>query len=87
MSDLQFANVVAGDAVRNGMNPLVAGVRSFALSNYERDGWDYVVETYSDADIIERIGRSRTVQGAIAKVRKAIKDMSEYRDDIQATAW
>lgn len=38
------------------MQDLVAGVRQHAINNYERDGWDYVIETMSAQDLAKIIG-------------------------------
>lgn len=34
---------------------MVAAVRAHALEHYEEGGWDFVVECYEDADILEAI--------------------------------
>ena len=34
-----------------GETDLIAAVRRHALDNYERDGWDYLVECWDDGDI------------------------------------
>ena len=66
---------------------LVKAVRDHARKNYERDGWDYVVECYDDADIIEAIGDARTEASAIVRVKRAVKAMDDHRKDIQAEAF
>jgi hypothetical protein len=69
------------------MESLVAAVKEFARNNYTKDGWDIVVECWDDKDIVKAIAGARTVKGAIAKVRKEVSDVADYRADIQATAW
>jgi hypothetical protein len=69
------------------MQEMVSAVKAHAAQNYERDGWDYAVECYSDADLVELIGKCRTVGGAIKAVGRVMKDKGDYRADIQATAW
>ena len=32
---------------------LVDAVKGHAVRNYEKDGWDYIVECYGDGDIAE----------------------------------
>ena len=66
---------------------LVSAVKQHAVDHYEEDGWDYLVECYSDAEVAELIGGARTVNGAIKKVAKVMKIKGDYREDIQATAW
>ena len=66
---------------------LVGAVKEYAEKNYERDGWDYIVETFLDEDIDKAIGEARTVNGAIAKVRRIAKLLDDRRRDIEATAF
>lgn len=63
---------------------LVSAVKAHAELNYESDGWDIVVECYSESDILEIIGESYTPSGAIAKVRKYLAPIASYRDEIIA---
>ena len=66
------------------LSRLVAAVRQHAEENYSVDGWDYVVECLSDAEITEIIKTARTTAGAIKMVRAHIKPRADYRDEIQA---
>ena len=63
---------------------LVAAVRAHAVANYTKDGWDYLVECWSDEEIAEEIGRARTVEGAIRACRKTTKLLDERRREVQA---
>jgi len=63
---------------------LIDAVKAFANDNYEVDGWDAVVECYSDQDILVVIGESYTAQGAIQKVKKYVAPYVAYRTEIQA---
>ena len=63
---------------------LITAVRQHAEKNYARDGWDYVVECYSDEEIADIIKTARTPAGAIKMVRAHIKPRAEYRDEIRA---
>ncbi len=65
-------------------NKLVLAVRAHAYLNYEKGGWDYVCECYSDEDIEEIIGKARTAKGAIKKVRADIKPRADYREEVRA---
>lgn len=69
------------------MQAMVAAVKQHAADNYNADGWDYVIETMSDADIREQIGSTYTVNGAIRKVHALVKLWDERRKDVQSTAW
>ena len=65
----------------------VKEIKAFALANYNKDGWDIVVECYSDDEIFELTGGCKTAQQAIEKIGRIVKDQDEYRKDIQATAF
>jgi hypothetical protein len=69
------------------MTDLIAAVREYALANYEKDGWDYLVECWSDEDIAKEIGKSRTVLGAISKCRRVVKLLDERRQEVRAEIW
>lgn len=65
---------------------LIRAVREHALANYNEGGWDYVVESYEDGDILEDIGDAATVEEAIARVAKMVGILDEHRKEIRATA-
>ena len=65
---------------------LVRYVKQYALDNYE-NGWDTVVECYSDEDIAKIIGKATTERGAMAKMRAHYLPYKSYADDIAATAF
>jgi hypothetical protein len=69
------------------MAELVAAVRRHALDTYTTDGWDIVVECWSDDDIAAELARVRTVNGSIKAVRKAVRPAAEHRDEIRNTAF
>ena len=66
---------------------IVAGVRAHANANYDKGGWDEVVEAWDDADILKEAGTARTVNGAICKVAAVVKVLHSYAEDIRATAF
>jgi len=65
----------------------LAAIKAHALTNYEKDGWDIVVECYDDTQIIEIVKNCRTIKGAIRAVRAHIKPRADYRADIQSEAF
>lgn len=65
----------------------VNAVKAYALANYNKDGWDYVVECWSDGEIAEQIQSCKTEKEAISRMRKIVKMQDEYRSDIQSTAF
>lgn len=66
---------------------LIAAVKAHAIEHYEIEGWDYVVECYSDEEIAEIIKTARTPAGAIKMMRAQVKPRADYRADIQAEAF
>lgn len=63
---------------------LIAAVRSHAFANYNREGWDYVVECWEDGDILEAIEDASTEAEAIAKVREAVWPIDQVRSEVRA---
>jgi hypothetical protein len=66
---------------------LVAFIKQYATENYERDGWDVVVETYEDQQIADELGWCTTEAGAIRKMRAAVRPYASRRADIEALAF
>jgi hypothetical protein len=56
---------------------LIEGVKDYALKNYEKNGWDIIVECFSDADIASEIIGSQTISEAIL----AVADIAEILND------
>ena len=63
---------------------LIAAVRAHAMENYETEGWDYVVECWTDADIAERIEGITTRETAIAAVGRIARLLDERRSEVRA---
>jgi hypothetical protein len=80
-------DLAANAAPASRMAELVAAVRDHALANYDREGWDVLVECWDDDQIAEVIGNARTVAGAIKAVRADVRVYAGYRDEIIATEW
>lgn len=79
----------------NWLNPpnskkadLLRAVKEHAYANYD-DGWDIVVECYTDKEVLDAIGGAKTEKGAIRNVSKAfyIREHHSYRKDIEGTAF
>ena len=67
-----------------GCDPVVRGaVRAHALENYNKGGWDILVECWSDGEIAQNIGTAKTTTGAIRNVSRAVGNIDSYRSDIQ----
>lgn len=67
------------------MNDLVETVKAYALIHYARDGWDVLVECWSDADIAEAIGEAKTPNGAIRLVSDKLQTLHNYAEDIRGS--
>lgn len=61
---------------------LVAAVKEHAVKFYKQNGWDFIVECWSDSDIAEAIEGCRSKRAAIAKVRSTAKLLAERRTEI-----
>ena len=61
---------------------MVAAVKEHAVKFYNKNGWDFIVECWSDADIAEAIEGCRSKRAAIAKVRSTAKLLAERRTEI-----
>jgi hypothetical protein len=52
---------------------LLAAVKEHAIEHYnDGKGWDYVIEAFSDADILEAIGKAQLTRTAIRNVNSKL---------------
>lgn len=70
----------------NSLRQLVEEVKSHAIRNYGKGGWDYVIETMDDWDIAEVIRHANNAKGAIWKMSVHIGPIGRHRDEVRATA-
>lgn len=63
---------------------LVKAIRTYAESMNGRNGWDVIVECYTDVEIAAVIGRARTVKGAKAKFLPLLRAIEQRRLEAQA---
>lgn len=66
---------------------LVEAVKSHAMANYNADGWDVIVEAYTDAELWEVIAGSKDAKQAIRKAKAVASLHAERRSEVRATAW
>ena len=66
---------------------MIKAVRSHAEENYEKDGWDFLVECWSDEEIAEAIEGARSINGAIRKAKNAVGGLDERRTEVRAEIW
>lgn len=64
----------------------IKAVKDYALKMYEK-GWDIVIETMTDKDILEVVKKCLTVQGCKYAMSRHIGPYNEVRSDVQATAF
>lgn len=72
---------------RTSLVERVAAVKAFASANYDKDGWDFIVETCDDDDIIAMVKSCWTANGAINTVKAVAKAWNSNRAEISATAF
>lgn len=70
------------EAWQAALDAKVAAVRAYAKEHYEESGWDIVVEAMDDQQIRDIVWRTRSEQGAIAKVAAYVALTHEVRNDV-----
>jgi len=63
---------------------LVEMIKAHAIKNYNKNGWDYVVECYEDEEILEMIKGAKTFHGAKCKMAPILKIKDEMRREAKA---
>lgn len=66
---------------------LVKAVRAHAEKNYDRDGWDFLVECWSDEEILEAIQGCESETAAIHAVARIVGALEDHRREIQSSVW
>ena len=56
---------------------ILEAVKAHAQKHYNEDGWDFIVECYTDKELTELIGKCKTVDAAIKKVKHITGIFSE----------
>ena len=60
------------------------GVMEHAIKNYEKKGWDVIVECYTVEELDQATKTAKTLKGAIRVAYKALVKMRyEYEQDIR----
>ena len=60
---------------------LVALIKEYAKEHYAEDGWDYVVESFDDNQIVETIAGETTLPGAIKKMLEHLKPLVDRQKE------
>jgi uncharacterized protein YfeS len=69
------------------MNKIIKDLRSYALENYAKDGWDILVECYDDEDIMQDMDGATNLADAIKNVGKWCKLRDERRKEMESMIW
>lgn len=64
------------------LDELEEAVRAHAEAHYEQGGWDVLVETTNEDELIEIIRGARSVKGAIAKAAAHFGVVDAVRADV-----
>ncbi len=67
-------------------NEIAEAVQKHAVVNYEKSGWDYIVECWTRAEIAEELTRCNinTVSEAIAHYAESARIFHDRRTDAEA---
>jgi len=63
---------------------LLARIREHALIHYNENGWDILVECWTDADILEHIGTDTSFESAIITLSDNLSILDDYRCEMQS---
>lgn len=63
---------------------LVNHVKQYARDHYEQDGWDILVECWSDEEIADELLLSMTNEQAVAYFKHFLKPAYDRRKDVEA---
>jgi hypothetical protein len=71
------------------LKEMIEAVKAHALKNYEKNGWDFCVECWSDGDIADMIAESgaSNIKAAIAAVRRTCSLLAERRQEVKNEVW
>lgn len=70
----------------NTLAQQVIDVKAYATANYNKNGWDIVIETMDDAQLAEVIGKRKNTRAAIYAAFHWIKPLHEHRSEQMANA-
>jgi hypothetical protein len=63
-------------------------VRNYADEHYGNNGWDFVVEAWTDGDIIARFENAGgDTKKAFKSIQKTVKDCFDYEQEIRSTSF
>jgi hypothetical protein len=62
-------------------------VRAHALKNYGKDGWDILVECWTDDDILKAMDKAVTLREAIKNIGEILAVADSRRKDVESEIW
>lgn len=68
------------------MTDLLQQVKDHVRDNYDKHGYDIVWETMTDTEILEVIGKTRTVKSALRRLRVHVRPWNDQRKEQLAEA-
>ena len=63
---------------------LINRIRQHALTHYEEDGWDILVECWTTTDILDCMGDASTFEEAIILISDTLSVIDNYREAVRA---
>ena len=63
------------------MHPYVKAVKEYAVAHYNDEGWDYIVETYEDQEILDDVASAANEREAIEIMREIALLLHDRRMD------
>ncbi len=71
------------------MREWIPGIRKYASENYETGGWDYVIECYSDDDLLDIMEEENCTSQAegIKAIGRQVGIMNDVRRGVEAEAF
>ena len=64
-------------------NMYLKQISEYALDHYNEDGWDFVVECWSDVDIVYSTRYAKNFDEAVELILQEIKPVDSHRKEIQ----
>jgi hypothetical protein len=68
-------------------NELIDAVRAHANANWNKGGWDFLAECWSDEEIGIAIGGAKTAKGAISNCSKKVRVLDLHRREMMGGWW
>lgn len=69
------------------MKTWVELLRQHATTHYTENGWDILVECWTDEYIVEQYSGCKTYEEAIIQISETLAIMDSWRSEIQAEAF